>query len=107
MFVKEGRIKIKRQLCVRVCGKGKGKGGTLSPETLGWGGAVVVGDVVEGVDLAEGAKGAFQVVDDGARHEGLGAVGGEAWAEVDVMVDGRLVLVVRVGEVRFLALPDQ
>jgi hypothetical protein len=70
------------------------------PEGLGRGGLVV--DVVEGVDLAEGAEGAFEIVNYRAGHEGLCAVGGETGAEVDVMVDGRLGLVWGVGKVGFL-----
>lgn len=69
---------------------------------MGGGGVVV--DVVEGVDFAEGAKGVFEVVDYGARHVGLGAVGGETGAEVDVMVDGGFGLVWGVGKVGFLGL---
>jgi hypothetical protein len=61
----------------------------------------VVVHIVEGVDLAQGAEGVLEVVDDGAGHEGLGAIRGNARAEVDVMVDGGL-FVVRVSEVGFL-----
>lgn len=71
------------------------------PESL-WRARLIV-NLIEGVDLAEGAKGAFQVVDDGPGHKGLGAVGGETGAEVDVMVDGRPCLVFGVGKVGFLA----
>lgn len=75
-------------------------GGGAVPEGGGLGrGFVLVGDVVEGVDAAERAEAAFQVVDDGARHERLsGAVGAEAGPPVNVMVDGGL-FGLRVGEV--------
>lgn len=76
----------------------EGWGAAGGPERGGGGG----GGVVEGVELAQGAEAAFEVVDDGARGVGLGvAVGREARAPVDVVVDGG----VRgggVGEVGFL-----
>lgn len=60
------------------------------------------GGVVEGVELAQRAEAAFEVVDDGARGVGLGvAVGREAGAPVDVVVD-RGVGGGGVGEVGFL-----
>jgi hypothetical protein len=54
--------------------------------------------VVEGVYFAEGAKATLQIVDDGPRCEGFVAGGAEAGPPVNVMVDGRF-LVLRVGEV--------
>jgi len=46
------------------------------PETAG--GRVLILEFVEGVGLTEGAEGAFEVVEEGAGHEGVGAVGGFA-----------------------------
>lgn len=43
---------------------------------------------VEGVDLAEGAETAFQVVDYGSGEKGFRVVGGAAGAPVDVMIYG-------------------
>ena len=53
------------------------------PETLR---RMVVLDIVEGIDLLQRAKPAFQVVDDGPGHKSLGAIGSQAGPPVDIMV---------------------
>ena len=52
---------------------------------------VVVG-LVQGVDLAQGPEPALQVIDDGPRHESLGAIRAHSGPKMDVMVDGRLLV---------------
>lgn len=63
--------------------------------------AVIIGDVVEGIELFQRAKAALEVVDDGARHVGFGAISGNSRPPVDVVVDGGL-FIFGVGEVGFL-----
>ena len=58
-------------------------------------------DFVESVCLFQGAKAASQVVDDGAGHKRLRAIGANAGTPVDVMVDRRF-LVLGICKVRLL-----